>query len=68
MNFTIDRFEGDFAVVETETGEFFDIPCRLLPSSAKEGDTFCITKNEIETENRQKRIENLMNDLFEEKP
>ena len=65
MNFTIDRFEGDFAVVEAETGEFFNIPKGLLPEDALEGDVFSLTKNTEETDNRKKRVENLMNDLFE---
>lgn len=33
----IDRFEGDFAVVETDEG-FLDIPRSQLPTEAEEGD------------------------------
>lgn len=33
----IDRFEGDYAVVERGE-EVYDIPKKLLPSNAKEGD------------------------------
>lgn len=65
MNFTIDRFEGNFAVVETETGVLLNIPKELLPEDAVEGDVFSIEKNIKETENRKKRIDGLMNELFE---
>ena len=65
MNFTIDRFEGVFAVVETEKGDFFDIPKAFLPEGAKEGDVFSVIKNENETSARKKHIDNLMNELFE---
>ncbi len=65
MNFTIDRFEGGFAVVESENGLFLNIPRELLPEDSAEGDVFSLTKNVTETEIRKKRIESLMNDLFE---
>lgn len=31
MRFIVDRFEGAFAVCETEDGRSFDLPGRLLP-------------------------------------
>ena len=34
----IDRFEGDFAVCETEDLEFVNFPKAVLPLDAKEGD------------------------------
>lgn len=37
MRIIIDRFEGDFAVAETENGSI-DIPKSALPADAKEGD------------------------------
>ena len=37
--FTLDRFEGDFAVLENRnTKEMTDIPISNIPSNAKEGD------------------------------
>lgn len=36
--FTIDRFEGDVAVLETCTGEFLTIPRQSLSTHASEGD------------------------------
>ena len=39
MYFTIDRFEGEFAVCENrETQEMVNIPKEKLPKGAKEGD------------------------------
>ena len=34
----IDRFEGDYAVCECETGEFVSIRRNLIAEDAKEGD------------------------------
>lgn len=37
--FTLDRFEGDFAILENRnTKEMTDIPISNIPSNAKEGD------------------------------
>ena len=36
-NFTIDRFEGEWAVLEDEQGRMFNIPNRWLPAEAREG-------------------------------
>ena len=62
----IDRFEGSWAVVEYE-GETFDIPRGLLPASAKEGDTLVLTLqvDPADTAARRRRIEDLMDDLFQ---
>lgn len=61
MRVIIDRFEGDFAVVETEDGITVNMPKILLPD-AKEGDTVRI-ESYRDTE-RQKRIEKLADELF----
>lgn len=63
MNFTVDRFEGDFAVIETENGLFLNIPKEFLPDDVREGDVFSLVKTTDQS--RKERIENLMNDLFE---
>ncbi len=36
--YSIDRFEGDFAVCENEEGEMVNIQRTRLPKSAREGD------------------------------
>ena len=61
MKFIIDRFEGDYAVVELENGEFADMPKVFVPN-AKEGDVVTITVSE--DKDRKKRIEDLANELF----
>lgn len=63
MPFIIDRFEGDYAIVETDTKTFVHLPAVLLPSDAKEGD--CIEIH-ITATDRKEKIENLMNSLFED--
>ena len=64
MKFIIDRFEGEFAIVELENKEMIDISIKLLPSEVKEGDTINITIDTIETENRRERIQNKFDSLF----
>ncbi len=70
MRYTIDRFEGEYAVCENETGEMINIPTEQLPEKAKEGDII-IESNGIYTidhdsSNKAKaEIEKLMDDVFE---
>lgn len=63
MKVIIDRFEGEFAVVEIAKGSFANIP-KLLVEGAKEGDVISIEIDRNETEARKKNIKNLMEDLF----
>ena len=65
MKVIIDRFEGEFAVVEIETGKCINIPKILVPNS-KEGDVVNIGIDEKETEDRKKYIQDLMNNVFED--
>lgn len=65
MKVIIDRFEGNYAVVEIDVGKFVNIPKILLPN-AKEGDIIKIEKDKKETKNRKKNIQKLMNDVFED--
>lgn len=66
MNFIIDRFEGDYAVVELENKDMIDIPRAILPVDAKEGDIINISIQERETEKQKKRIQDKFNSLFSE--
>jgi hypothetical protein len=63
----IDRFEGDWAVIEYEN-KTFNFPKELLPKEAKEGDVlkFDVKIDREETEKRRKAIEDLAKDLFVE--
>ena len=60
----IDRFEGNYAVIELENGSFENMPRTLLPANAKEGDCIIISIDNNTTAERAKRIENKMNKLF----
>ena len=68
MQIIIDRFEGEFAVVEYENKDkklcFVNIPKVIIPG-ATEGDVIDITINKNETKKREKNIKNLMDSLFE---
>ena len=59
----IDRFEGEFAVVETSKG-FINIPRADIPKTAKESDLLFLGVDENGTEARKKRIDGMMNSLF----
>ena len=65
MKVIIDRFEGDFAIVELENKEFINMPKKLVPNGAKEGDVLEIRIDHEVTEKRKKRIECLIDDLWE---
>lgn len=69
MKYTIDRFEGDFAVLEAEDKTMQNVPRTLLPESAKEGD--CLNwdgerylLDEAETAARSARIKRKMDALW----
>mgnify|MGYP001182008488 CR=1 FL=1 len=65
MNLIIDRFEGEYAVVELPDKTFVNIPKKALPEETKEGDIITITVNKGETEKRKKKIRKLADDLWE---
>lgn len=65
----IDRFEGNFAVVEMDDGKIVNICRTLLPSDAKEGDVIDIENYKIdknETEKRKDEVKKIAENLFEE--
>ena len=64
MKVIIDRFEGAFAIVEMEDKTMVDIPKVLVPE-AKEGDVIEISIDASGTDARKKRIDNLMDDLWD---
>ncbi|RDZ06628.1 DUF3006 domain-containing protein [Priestia megaterium] len=66
----IDRFEEGFAVVEIE-GKTKDYPKDIFPKDTEVGDVVYITGNKVtvdrqETKKREKEIEDLMNELWED--
>ena len=64
MNLIIDRFEGDFAVIELPDGKMIDCPKALLPDDAKEGSILNITVDETATNDKLKKVTDRMNKLF----
>ena len=70
MKVTIDRFEGKFAVCETEDLAIINIEINKLPSGAKAGDILNISQNdisidEISSEKQKDDINKLMEDVWE---
>ena len=65
MKVIIDRFEGDYAVVELDVGKCVNIPKILIPD-AKEGDVIKINIDRETTEERKKQIQELVNNVFED--
>ncbi len=65
MKFTIDRFEGEFVVVELENGDLMDVPKCFIPKGAKAGDVIKVEIDKEETNRRKEKIEELANDLWE---
>ncbi|MBM7691647.1 hypothetical protein JOC77_001054 [Peribacillus deserti] len=66
----IDRFEGNFVVVEFNGG-LNDFPRDIFPKEATSGDVVEITSKNVkvlkgETEILRKEIEDLMNDVWED--
>lgn len=63
MKAVIDRFEGNFAVIELEDGGFSNLPKELVPG-AKEGDIVTITTESYKTDaqKRQARLRRLFSE------
>ncbi|RBP58207.1 DUF3006 family protein [Alkalibaculum bacchi] len=70
MKYIIDRFEGDYAVVEDENKLMMDIQLEDLPKEVQEGDVLVKIGDSYsvdlgETERRKKKIQELVDDLWE---
>lgn len=65
MRVILDRYEGDYAVVELESGELVNMP-RMLAMNAEEGDIIELRILEKETDERKAYIQNLADQLFED--
>ncbi|MGH4137515.1 DUF3006 domain-containing protein [Clostridium sp.] len=70
MKGIVDRFEGDYAVVELDDGKMININKKKLPTGVQEGMVIhiseSITINIDETNKRKKEIEKLTETLWEE--
>jgi len=70
MKAIIDRFEGNYAVCESEDGKMFNLSRSKLPSAASEGDVIIIEGDNVfidvkATEERNRYIKELMDDVWE---
>ncbi len=65
MKVIVDRFEGDFAVVELPDRTPVNMPRVLLPEETKEGDVIDITVNLAATKERREIVRKLMEDVWE---
>lgn len=65
--FIVDRFEGDWAVIEYEETTF-NLRRSLLPPYVKEGDvlTISISVDQMNTKERRKNGEEMLKGLFDE--
>ena len=69
MTLIIDRFEGDFAVVEVDGKKMRDIPKQDIPQSAKEGDVLKLVSGKYEvdfeeTKRLRVEVEQMMKDMW----
>lgn len=70
MTMIVDRFEGDYAVVEIDGKVMTDIPRRLLPPEVKEGQVIKRVNGRYEidfaeTKKREVAMQNLSEGLWE---
>lgn len=65
MTITVDRFEGDLAVVEF-AGRTFNLPRALLPEETREGDVLrlSIEVDQAATAGRREKVKSLEDKLF----
>ena len=70
MKGIVDRFEGEYAVVELKDGKTINISKLKLPIAVEEGMVIdiseCITINSYETLKRKKEIGKLTENLWDE--
>lgn len=71
----IDRFEGNYALVELETGSYIEIEIGRLPKEACEGDVIAIsdeitldeiTLDEEESKKRREEIKEITKDFWKD--
>ncbi len=69
--FIIDRFEGNYAVCETENKKMINIPKTELPDGIEEGDSLYLDENgkyfidKVEINSQKERIRKKMDNLWE---
>ncbi len=69
LKYTIDRFEGDYAVCEASDQRMVDIPFEELPKNVLEGDILiyvdgCYSKDMASMQKTKERIQEKMDNLI----
>lgn len=64
MRYIIDRFEGEYAVIELSGGKTVNIPKIILPENAFEGSIINITVDETETLKIKEKMRSRLDGLF----
>jgi poly-beta-hydroxyalkanoate depolymerase len=69
LKLIVDRIEEGFAVCELENGSIVNFGLKMLPEGVREGTVLnlegeTITIDEIETQNKKKAANKLLDDLF----
>lgn len=66
IEFTIDRYEGDIAVLKAQDGTSVNWPKAKLPSNTKEGTVifFTILDNNNGTEDKKELAKNILNEIL----
>lgn len=64
MKYIIDRFEGEYAVIELNDGKTVNIPKIILSENACEGSIINITVDETETTKRKEKMQSRLDGLF----
>ncbi len=64
--FTLDRIEGDKAVLLDENDEPFDLPADLLPKDVKDGEVLVLTiaTQQAETRRREQKAKEILNEIL----
>lgn len=64
----IDRFEGDWAIIEMENRYTFNLPRSVLPHGIKEGDVISIQVgiDLVTTKERAEKSKRMLDNLFDE--
>ncbi len=66
---TIDRFEGDLAVIKLNDGQTLNWPKKMLPKETKEGGVIHLSliTSETNTKEREKIAKSILNELLKPK-
>lgn len=66
MKVIIDRFEGDYAVVENSMRQLINMPKQLVPQDAVEGDVLSIELDKDETGKRRSFVSKLIDQVWKD--